>query len=115
MVRATSTEVTKLFGGTLPPGWVGGTLVSDVCTQMDYHLDSKTAPNTLSTSSNAVKQLANELVYRWIIHSIWGSGGGPLSDSPEPPIWTTDMLDRLERLSTDTTFKGFTTGRQRET
>ena len=111
MVRATVAEVKKLYGGTCPPNWADAA-VTALCTSIDYHLDGKTAPDTLSTTDVNVIQLANELVYRWMNNADWATSGGASDGRNEPVIWTRDLLDRLQRLSSTSTFKGFTTGTQ---
>ena len=101
MVRATVGEVTKLWGGTLPANWTTEADVTNLCTQVDSAIDAKTHPASISGSSGTAKQLANEVVYRMMVHANWAHSGGPAAD--EPVIWTQDLLDRLERLSRDTT------------
>lgn len=100
MVRATVAEVKKLWGGTLPANWTTEANVTNLCTQVDCVIDGKTYPDTISTTSNPAKQLANEIVYRKMIHSNWAHAG---SEGTEPVIWTTDLIDRLEQLSKSAT------------
>ena len=111
MVRATVAEVKKLFGGTLPANWTTEANVTNLCAQVDAVINGKTYPNTLSTTDPNVVQLCNELVVRYMMHGNWAHAGGILSGQPEPQIWTKDLEDRLVRLSTDSTSKGFKTPR----
>ena len=104
MVRATVGEVKKLFGGTLPPNWTTEDNVTNLCAQVDAELDALTYPDTISTTSAAALQLANEIVYRRMIHANWAHAG---ATTEEPRIWTRDLITRLTRLSKDATFKGF--------
>ncbi len=97
MVRGTVGEVKKLWGGTLPANWTTEGDVTNLCTQVDAEIDGKTYPSSISTSSNPAKQLANEVVYRRMIHGNWAHRGGPVAE--EPVIWTRDLIDRLEQLS----------------
>lgn len=108
MVRATVAEVKKLFGGTLPPNWSTEANVTNLCGQVDYELEGKAAPHSLSSTDTAVVQLANELVYRRMIHADWAHGGGHVSGMPEPVIWTREMLERFDRILTDSSYKGAT-------
>jgi len=95
LVRATVSEVKKLFGGTLPANWTTEANVTNLCTQVDAAIDGKTT-GSVSTSSAAAKQLANELVARYMMWGNWMHAG---SEGEEPVIWNRDMLDRLEQLT----------------
>lgn len=101
MVRATVAEVKKLFGGTLPANWTTEANVTNLCTQVDAAIDGKVSPNSISGSSSAAKQFANELVARYMMWGNWMHAGAPAGE--EPMIWNQDMLDRLEQLSTTST------------
>lgn len=98
MVRATAVEVVKMLGATYPPNW-DATSVGNLCTLVDYVLDGKTYPDVLG-SSTEVKQLANEVVIRYMTYGDWVHDG---REGEEPVIWTRDLLDRLDQLSTDAT------------
>ena len=99
--RATVTAVKIMWGGTLPANWTTEANVTALCGQVDEDIDGKTYPTVLSTSAGTVLQLANEVVYRKMIHANWAHRGG--TPAEEPVIWTRDLLDRLEQLSRDAT------------
>ena len=96
MVRATVAEVKKLFGGTLPANWTTESDVTNLCTQVDAAIDGK-SEGSVSGSSAAAKQLANELVARYMMWGNWMHAGAPAGE--EPVIWNQDMVDRLENLT----------------
>jgi hypothetical protein len=101
MVRASATEVLKLFGAAYPPGW-DATRVGNICTMVDAELDAMTYPDTLSLTDTKVIQLCNLLTYRRILHSIWARAGGSASGTPEPVVWSTDLVEMLSRLKSET-------------
>jgi hypothetical protein len=107
MVRATAVEVVKKWGGTNPPGW-DATSVGNVCTQVDAEIDGRASPSVFGTSTNFA-EFANELVYRRINHANWSAAGGVLSGSPEPRVWSEDLVDWFNALLTDTTTDTITT------
>jgi hypothetical protein len=101
MVRATATVVSYKFGGdgtTFPAGWTA-TTVGKICDQVDDELDEY----GLSASDAGAVELANMLVYRRVIHSNWGSSQP--TTMMEPKVWTSDMIDLLNRLSERGTYE----------
>jgi len=100
--RAQPTEVVKMLGGTYPPNW-DATSVGHLCDHADYVVDAKTYPDVLLGTSTEVVQLCNEVVVRYMAYGDWVHAGGPAAGTTEPVIWTRDMLDRLDQLSTDAT------------
>ena len=84
MVRATATEMLKLFGGKYPPGH-DATSFGNYAAQTDAELDTMALPSILlSTTGTKEVALSNREAYRFVIHSLWASAGGPLSGMPEP-------------------------------
>lgn len=113
MVRATYTLVLVRMNDNY---WTGCTeaSVGAMCTRADYILDRETYPDTLSTSSNLVKEIAVDLVMNMIALDLWGQAGGYLSGFAQPIVMTKELKDAIDRMSTDSAFKGFTTGKMRE-
>ena len=102
MVRATYGEVYKLFGGaSWPAGWSDAN-VTNLCAIVDDELDEY----ELSASDQGAVTLANMIVYRRILHAVWALG--PMT-TPEPRIWTQDLLDLRNRLSDEGTYEFMTT------
>ena len=100
MVRATAAEVVKLFGNTYPPGWTA-TTVGYICDSVDDELDEY----ELSTSDQGAIALANQLVYRRVIHAIWAAAGGILTGHNEPKVWSQDLIDWRDRLADEETYE----------
>lgn len=90
-------EVKKLWGGTLPANWTTEADVTNLCAQVDAIIDGKTNPDVIGTGAKEA-QLANDVVYRMMVHADWAHAG---LEGEEPVIWNRDLLDRLNRLSTD--------------
>lgn len=101
MVRATAVEVVKKWGGTYPSGWTAAS-VGNICTQVDEEMNAKTG-TALSTTNAEVLEFANMLVFRRVNHGRWAAGdlGGN-----EPVVWTQEMIDWFNRLSTSSTYDG---------
>ena len=114
MVRATYTLVLVRMNGNY---WTGcdETSVGNMCTQADYILDRETYPDTLSTSSNLVKEIAVDIVMNMIALDLWGQAGGYLSGFSKPVVMTEELKEAIDRVSTDAAFKGFTAGKQQGT
>ena len=103
MVRATATAVSKVWGysGTVfPPGWTA-TTVGYICDAVDDELDEY----ELSSSDAGAVALANQLVYRRMIHVNWAQAGGPMSGTPEPVVWSKDLIDWRDRLDEHGTYE----------
>ena len=107
MVRATDTEMLKLFGGVHPPGH-DATSFGNFAAQADSILDTWSLPSTLSASGTNEVALANRVAV-WLVHnSMWLSAGGVLSDKPQPSGMR-ELKEQLRQLLYGTTTDGWTT------
>jgi len=113
VARATTADVLKRWGGTYPPG-ADATNTADWCEQADEILNAYTHPDTLSTTDSKVKAVAVDVVERLYIRMVWMQAGGPMSGQPEPEVLTQDIKEKIDRLSIDSTYDGFTTAKMWE-
>lgn len=99
MVRATATEVTKLYGGStlLPAGW-DATSIGNMCTIMDAWLDGRATPSTLGTGTNEAA-FADYCVYTYIEHQQRKTD----RKNPDDSWWTNEHEEWLQRLMSSTT------------
>ena len=111
MVRATTARVLIRLGGTYPVNH-DATSVGNMCTDADYLLDGETHPDTLSTTDDNVIELAVSIVLQMMAEADWFAAGGFATGQPKPAIITRNIKDSINRLSSTTTFKGFTAGKQ---
>lgn len=109
MVRATATEVVKLFGGSYPPG-LDATKVGNLCADGDYVLDGYvkvTYKTDLSTTDTDVVSIANHIVFRLCMRALWAQGGGALTGMQEPVILTEELKIRIAAVLGSTTTDGY--------
>lgn len=109
MVRATTTEVKKMFMGNWPPG-VDDTSAGNVLAGADYLLDGyvkKHYKTSLSTTDTDVVHIANMLAKQVILHGLWAVAGGVLSERAQPVLFTEEIKMLIESVITDTTKDGF--------
>ena len=111
MVRATTARVLIRLGGTYPVNH-DATSVGNMCTDADYLLDGETHPDTLSTTGNNEIELACSIVLNMIAEADWVASGGYATGQPKPVVITRAIKATIDRLSSTSTFKGFTTGTQ---
>lgn len=113
MSRATYARVSARLGGDDPSGWVQAD-IEGLCTQADYIIDAETYPETLSTTSDLVIELAVDVVLRMMrlsdfMHEASGSAGHDGRMYPDIPVLNKELKDRIARLSTSQSTGSFTT------
>ena len=111
MVRATTAKVLIRMGGAY---WVNydATSIGNMSTEAHYILDGYTHPHTLSTTGNNEIAIAVEVVMNMVAYNDWGMAGGYATGQMRPVILTTSLKDRIDRISIDSTSKGFVAGTQ---
>ncbi len=108
MVRATAAEVKKLFLDSWPPGATDAN-VGGILAGLDYLLDGYVKKHykvTLSTTDTDVVHIANLLGKREILNDLWALAGGPLSERPEPVLFTEEIKMLIEAVISDTNKDG---------